>query len=538
MPSFNASDQREVERDLIDLVRSRGGRLRGSQLRALYRRHPDASDIIHSSGGLRMFCQNSRELTFASNKRDGLVTLKKAARPDAAELRALKQQLAESEAKAEAAEAARVGAEAATARNVVLQMAAARLGVRAAKVEKEAAADRLVEAEARGAGLHIGAKLRTSINGQPTDVVVHEYRGCRVVIKDPAKNSLHFLGKDIADAAAIVRAERAAEEAKKLATTKTAAATDVVVWEAEIEGQWIPFPADNAKQIEAAAAGGGGAGGHVFKRAQHSYAVDWLSSPMVQVNESTGVRRPIRRRVVAATAQHNDLALLSPLPATPVKTLPYFGSNVRKYTLTHNGAAGVRGQFEERHFGIACAQFFQMMHGAAAAAAPATGLPALRAAARRSSAATSQFKISSVDFYDNPALSKRFEDARQGLPSGTKTEEWVFHGTSAATAQNIMMEGFLVGGIDTSSITRQRIQIQNGANYGQGIYTARGPNGPVVYATDCKCIILAKALLGNHAPECAKGGGVDSWSPPGHGGDWVIFSRKELLLPCYVVHYA
>lgn len=560
MPSFNASDRREVERALIDLTRSKGGQLRGSQLRALYRRHPGASDIIHSCGGLRMFCQDSRELTFASNSRDGLVTLNKAARPaDKAELRALKQQLAASEAKAQAAQAARAVAEAATAREAKLQAAAARLAERAAKIDKEAAADKLVEAEARGAGLQIGAKLRIQVKGQATDVVVQEYRGCRVVIKDPAANSLHWLGKDIADAAAIVRADRAAEDAKKLATTKSAATTAVVVWEAEVDGQWISFPEDNTEQIEtayvarqagtagagagggAAGAGGDGVGGagalpHVFKRAQHSYAVDWLSSPMAQVNARTGVRRPIRRRQVVA-AQHNDLALLSPRPTTPVETLRPFGSNVRKYTLTHNGAAGIRGQFEERHFGIACAQFFQMMLGAPAAVPAAAGPAGRLAAARRSTAASRrQFKISSVDFYDNPALTKRFEAARQGLPTGTRTEEWVFHGMSAATAQNIMLEGFLVGGVDTSSITGQRIPIKTGAAYGQGVYAARGPDAPVGYA-DSPCIILAKALLGNHAPECAKGGGVDSWSPPGHDGDWVIFSRKELLLPCYVVHY-
>jgi hypothetical protein len=156
---------------------------------------------------------------------------------------------------------------------------------------------------------------------------------------------------------------------------------------------------------------------------------------------------------------------------------------------------------------------------------------------------TRQLQITSVDFYDNPALTKRFEAAKQGLTA--KKEEWVFHGTSAVTAQNnvIMQEGFLVGGADTSAITGKRIPIATGAAYGQGVYTARGPNAPVKYAAGggCQCIILAKALLGVHVPDTKPHetpGGADSWTPAGHEGDWVVVARKELLLPCYVVHDA
>eukprot|EP01045_Picozoa_sp_COSAG04_P030992 COSAG04_NODE_5576_length_1563_cov_0.854508_3_plen_149_part_00 len=114
-----------------------------------------------------------------------------------------------------------------------------------------------------------------------------------------------------------------------------------------------------------------------------------------------------------------------------------------------------------------------------------------------------------------------------------------------AAKAKVAQEGFLVGGVDTSAITGRAVPVTNGKQDATGIYTARGPGAPVQYAArgagaaGCRaagnCVILAKALLGVHVPGGARGG-ADSWSPPGHSGDWVIFGRKELLLPCYIVH--
>ena len=47
----------------------------------------------------------------------------------------------------------------------------------------------------------------------------------------------------------------------------------------------------------------------------------------------------------------------------------------------------------------------------------------------------------------------------------------VFHGTSSEqAAQNIMREGFLVGGVDTSRITGSAVGVMNGSSYGNGVY--------------------------------------------------------------------
>ena len=47
----------------------------------------------------------------------------------------------------------------------------------------------------------------------------------------------------------------------------------------------------------------------------------------------------------------------------------------------------------------------------------------------------------------------------------------VFHGTSSEqAAQNIMREGFLVGGVDTSQITGSAVGVKNGSSFGNGVY--------------------------------------------------------------------
>ena len=56
-----------------------------------------------------------------------------------------------------------------------------------------------------------------------------------------------------------------------------------------------------------------------------------------------------------------------------------------------------------------------------------------------------------------------------------KTEEWVFHGTSLETARNIMQEGFLVGGVDTSAITGRAVPVTNRRDWPAGRLLPRRP---------------------------------------------------------------
>ena len=184
---------------------------------------------------------------------------------------------------------------------------------------------------------------------------------------------------------------------------------------------------------------------------------------------------------------------------------------IQKYTLKHTGTQIV-GEFEDFHLGIAHKQVHQMLG---------------------SRVLSQTLRILRVEYFDNPFLQQRYETTRQGMGC---EEQWVFHGTaSEQVAQYIMREGFLAAG-DVSRITGAPIPVANGNSFGRGVYTAQGPDTPMAYMKSCTCIVLARALLGNHAATERGGGGVDSWTPSSHP-DWVIFARKELLLPCYLVYF-
>ena len=100
-------------------------------------------------------------------------------------------------------------------------------------------------------------------------------------------------------------------------------------------------------------------------------------------------------------------------------------------------------------------------------------------------------------------------------------EMWVFHGSAQRNILPIMTGGFKIGGQD--------IGVANGSVYGQGVYTAIGPNTPMQYAGGNQ-VVLALALPG---AEGAQGVG-DSWRPH---QDWCIFKTKVQVLPRYVLHF-
>lgn len=138
-----------------------------------------------------------------------------------------------------------------------------------------------------------------------------------------------------------------------------------------------------------------------------------------------------------------------------------------------------------------------------------------------------------VDAYvENEEVEKRFYDTKRRFRKayGEKGHEiWVFHGTQSDNIARIMVEGFKVGGID--------VRVKNGSAYGKGVYTATGPSTPISYAKNCRCVILARALVGKHkrvVKRDVKAHNFDTWSPQ---VDWKVFRSGSQLLPRYVVYY-
>jgi hypothetical protein len=100
---------------------------------------------------------------------------------------------------------------------------------------------------------------------------------------------------------------------------------------------------------------------------------------------------------------------------------------------------------------------------------------------------------------------------------------WVFHGTRLESVKSILTKGFMVGGRDITAV--------NGTAYGQGVYTAIGPDDPFQYGQNM-VVILAKALPG--ATGERDDGSCDCWKPRDKL-DWVIFREGKQLLPVYVL---
>jgi hypothetical protein len=161
--------------------------------------------------------------------------------------------------------------------------------------------------------------------------------------------------------------------------------------------------------------------------------------------------------------------------------------------------------FEQHHFNIAAAQFLLLLGG--------------------------QRRVMQVDYYDNPVTRQSFRAKKAELQRlGANTAQtWVFHGTADGNVQRIMASGFVVGG--------GAVGIQNGAAYGNGVYSAMGPGTPMGFARGCNKVILAKGLRGRFQDvgNAQQDRNADSWR--GGGPDWCIFRTGQQLLPVYVVHF-
>ena len=197
-------------------------------------------------------------------------------------------------------------------------------------------------------------------------------------------------------------------------------------------------------------------------------------------------------------------------------------NGIRKYTLTHAGV-GVTDSLDAHHFGLAFTQYGALLQGSAQ-------------------------KVTKVEYYDNPALTQKFEATRQRFKQSGKDANpiWIFHGSAKENLPKIMEEGFKVGGKDYPSSQYWKggkFPVAHGTRFGQGVYSATGPDTPMSYSggrrdgrsEGSQAIILAMALKGEFST--SRGDGLDSWSNGSAGSDWMIFADDEQVLPVYVVHY-
>jgi hypothetical protein len=232
-------DDHDVEHALLQLLRGAGGHLRANTaFSRLYNRHPDARWIISQWGGAKKFCDASPILLFVRDTGGGEIRLRRSAQgtdsetdrrsrsrsrgrrrdqdrrgksrsrsrrrsrskggtlrltnktgtgtqqagPKAGDWATFKKREAAkaravAEAEAKQADAKRV-ADAAEALDSKLRAAEAE-AERALAAVKTACAAKVVEAEAKGAGLHVGANAYLEIGGKVTSVVVHRYKDSR-----------------------------------------------------------------------------------------------------------------------------------------------------------------------------------------------------------------------------------------------------------------------------------------------------------------------------------------------------------------------
>jgi hypothetical protein len=148
--------------------------------------------------------------------------------------------------------------------------------------------------------------------------------------------------------------------------------------------------------------------------------------------------------------------------------------------------------------------------------------------------------VSKVEVYNSPKVEAKWLQKKQELATIFKTEQknlkmvWVFHGTGADVMKIICETGFRVA---------RGSEIRIGALHGIGVYTATGPDTPMIYAagpgSSGGSVILSQALIGREgkAPDnrMEAPDDVDSWAAC---GDYRIFRDASLVLPKYIIHYS
>eukprot|EP00455_Lapot_gusevi_P000749 TRINITY_DN10333_c0_g1_i2.p1 TRINITY_DN10333_c0_g1~~TRINITY_DN10333_c0_g1_i2.p1 ORF type:complete len:426 (-),score=100.83 TRINITY_DN10333_c0_g1_i2:128-1405(-) len=154
---------------------------------------------------------------------------------------------------------------------------------------------------------------------------------------------------------------------------------------------------------------------------------------------------------------------------------------------------------EELHFRLAESQFFRMCGQNAA-----------------------QYQVTLVQYIVNPALKERYEQFKQEQKNeGHKTEEYLtFHGTSQAAIDNIVREGFKIGG--------QGVPVASGAVHGHGVYVSEDPNFAMAYIKDGKSRLLFVRVCPSQDSKFVRQGNVIQQ---------LILRHTQQVLPAYIVHY-
>ena len=93
----------------------------------------------------------------------------------------------------------------------------------------------------------------------------------------------------------------------------------------------------------------------------------------------------------------------------------------------------------------------------------------------------------------SPVL-RRFNNKKQELSDAgvDTTEYWVFHGTDNESIAGIVCNGFKVGGRDPG------VPAAHGNFHGNGVYTAEGPNTPMMYASNNRKVKLITSFMVRH----------------------------------------
>ena len=266
------------------------------------------------------------------------------------------------------------------------------------------------------------------------------------------------------------KAERALSELKTLqrlapsevgkeAGNKAAEEPEVVP--SAVVGEWmcstgegdLPYSRDINLKLESAYASRAEV---AFEARGQRYRIDWANS--MQVNDSTGVRRPIIR-IKVVKPKLNAAQVGSAAEWTTSISVEIKPGVTKRVVLAAELTS--RHSLELQEFNFAASQFARLLNSSAS-------------------------KVTQVDIWNSAEAKKRFDDTACIL--GEYEAIWVFHGTKAANIENIMTSGFKVGGRDTDVV--------NGNSYGTGVYTAEGPGTPLAYSPDSKQLILAKASAG------------------------------------------
>jgi len=313
---------------------------------------------------------------------------------------------------------------------------------------------------------------------------------------------------ELDEKAALAERANAAAELERSERKKIEAATQQVVWECEAggNGEWICFDSSVSDQIEAAYESKGPVR---WKQRGYVYEVNWVS--MVQINTSTKKPRSIQRRLVT---RKTDVSANDSSHGAWKSKATSLGDGDEYHTISAPAPGTEQEDSRDlREFNFATGNLsalWSSVYGGVYGGGGGGG--------------GSNPKPTKVEVYDCPAVRKRWE-AKKSDFGGQQTPIWVFHGTDAGNIQSIMKDGFKVGGPSGTA--------PNGSTFGAGVYTANGPNTPLLKYGRGQCVILAKAVLGHSVGTHGALGG-DSWRPQ---ADWVVFKESAQLLPVYAIYF-